>query len=63
MCIRDSLAALTMSVAISVVMAVIAVLFRRELMSLFNSDPQVIEIGARYLLIVSSFYVCLLYTS
>ncbi len=54
---KGHLAALTMSVAISVVMAVIAVLFRRELMSLFNSDPQVIEIGARYLLIVSSFYV------
>ncbi len=54
---KGYLAALLMSVTISVLMTLVAILFGRELISLFNSDLQVVEIGARYLLIVGSFYV------
>ena len=54
---KGHLAALAMSVAISLSMTVIAILFGRELISLFNTDPEVIAIGARYLLIIGSFYV------
>lgn len=45
-----------MSTAISVLVTIIVILFRRPLISLFNSDPNVINIGVRYLVIVGSFY-------
>ena len=54
---RGHLAALGMSVAISLVMTAVAILLRKELISLYNMDPEVIYHGSRYLLIVGSFYV------
>ena len=47
-----------MSVAISLVMTAVAILLRKELISLYNMDPEVIYHGSRYLLIVGSFYWC-----
>jgi Na+-driven multidrug efflux pump len=42
---------------VAVVTSLIIMIFREPLMTLFTSDPEVIQIGARYLLIVGGFYV------
>jgi Na+-driven multidrug efflux pump len=48
---------MVMSSAISLVLTAVMVLFPDELIRIFNSDLEVIRIGAQYLLIVSSFYL------
>src|SRR5690606_21632489 len=45
-------ATLRMSSMVAVVTSLIIMIFREPLMTLFTSDPEVIQIGARYLLIV-----------
>jgi len=50
-------ATLRMSSMVAVVTSLIIMIFREPLMTLFTSDPEVIQIGARYLLIVGGFYV------
>lgn len=50
-------ATLRMSSVVAVVTSLIIMIFREPLMTLFTSDPEVIQIGARYLLIVGGFYV------
>jgi putative MATE family efflux protein len=50
-------ATLGMSSIVAVVSSVIIMIFREPLMMLFTNDPEVIQIGARYLLIVGGFYV------
>ncbi len=42
---------------LSVFVSIIAWLFGREIMRVFTGDPEVIEIGYSYLVIVSSFYI------
>ncbi|HBG16046.1 MAG TPA: MATE family efflux transporter [Firmicutes bacterium] len=51
------LATLGMATLISVVITITVTLFGRELISLFNTDPDVIQIGTSYLIIVGSFYL------
>ena len=48
---------LIMANVISVLVSLTAWFFGRELMRAFTSDPEVIEIGYSYLVIVSSFYI------
>ena len=50
-------ATLRMSSMVAVVTSLIIMIFREPLMTLFTSDTEVIQIGARYLLIVGGFYV------
>jgi len=47
-----------MSSLLAVATTLAVILFKRNLMGLFTNDPEVIEIGATYLLIISSFYIC-----
>jgi putative MATE family efflux protein len=54
---RGFVATLLMSGAIASATTVVMVFFKRPLIRLFNSDPSVVSIGSRYLLIVGSFYV------
>ncbi len=54
---RGYLSALLMAGTISVVMSAVMVLARGQLISIFNADAGVIEIGSQYLLIVSPFYL------
>ncbi len=42
---------------ISITMSAITVLFREPIFNLFTSDPEVISIGANYLVIVAGFYI------
>jgi putative MATE family efflux protein len=51
------IATLKFTSIISVGITVIAILFSRQLMSVFTNDQAVIEIGVKYLIIVSSFYI------
>jgi Na+-driven multidrug efflux pump len=48
---------LLMSAVISILTTLIVVFIGEPIMGLFTSDPNVIHIGARYLLIVGSFYL------
>jgi putative MATE family efflux protein len=50
-------AALLISGAFSAATMFAVVLFGRPLVALFNTDPNVVAIGARYLLIVGGFYI------
>ncbi len=50
-------ATLRMTAAVSVTATAVAWLFGRQLMGIFTTDPEVIEIGYSYLTIVSSFYI------
>ncbi|MGV8112799.1 MAG: MATE family efflux transporter [Lentimicrobium sp.] len=50
-------ATLRMSSMVAVVTSLIIMIFREPFMTLFTSDTEVIQIGARYLLIVGGFYV------
>lgn len=51
------MATLKMSSIVSLLVTLVVILFRHELMGLFIDDPEVILIGAEYLLIVCSFYI------
>jgi len=51
------MATLKMSSVVSLAVTVVVIIFRQQLMGLFTADPEVIRIGAEYLLIVCSFYV------
>ncbi|GAB4312842.1 MAG: MATE family efflux transporter [Bacteroidales bacterium] len=46
-----------MTSLISVSITALAILFSSHLMSIFTDDPAVIDIGAKYLIIVSAFYI------
>lgn len=48
---------LVMTTAISLVVTIIAVFFGDHVMMMFTADPNVIDIGHHYLIIVSSFYI------
>ena len=54
---KGYLAALGMSTIISLTMTIVALVFGKELISLFNTDQEVIATGARYLMIVGLFYI------
>jgi len=54
---KGYISTMLMSGVISLVMTVLMIIFRHALIGLFAKDPAVVEIGAEYLLIVSSFYV------
>ncbi|OQX75704.1 MAG: MATE family efflux transporter [Bacteroidetes bacterium 4484_249] len=51
------IATFKMTTVISVTITLIAIFFARSLMGVFTNDKDVIEIGAHYLFIVSSFYI------
>jgi len=51
------IATFKMTSIVSVLITIIAILFARPLMGVFTDDPNVIDIGVRYLVIVSSFYI------
>ncbi len=42
---------------IAIVMTTVSLVFSRQLMDMFTNDPEVIDIGVRYLHIVSPFYI------
>lgn len=46
-----------MSGALALATSLVVIIFRKQLMGLFTTDQNVIDIGAEYLVIVSSFYV------
>ncbi|MFO8055192.1 MAG: MATE family efflux transporter, partial [Bacteroidales bacterium] len=46
-----------MAVIVSLIISLVVILFGRNLMSVFTSDRNVIDIGASYLVIVGAFYV------
>jgi putative MATE family efflux protein len=46
-----------MSGALALITSLVVIIFRHPLMGLFTTDTAVIDIGANYLLIVSSFYI------
>lgn len=50
-------ASLKMAIILSIVVAAIFVLFSKQLIGLFNTDPQVIEIGSKYLLIIGPAFI------
>ncbi len=54
---RGFIATLAASSALSLTLTAIMVTFPEGLMRIFNSNPDVIRIGAEYMLIVSSFYL------
>jgi putative MATE family efflux protein len=51
------IATMNMSGIVAIVTSILIMLFRTEMMTLFTNDLNVIAIGARYLLIVSGFYL------
>ncbi len=54
---RGLISTLLMSSAVSITVMGIVYLFKYPLMSMFTNDPEVVRIGAQYLVIVSSFYL------
>jgi putative MATE family efflux protein len=54
---KGYLSTLAISAGISTFMTLMMILFKRQLIGLFAADPAVVEIGADYLVIVSSFYL------
>jgi putative MATE family efflux protein len=46
-----------MASALAIATTLLIIVFKHSLMGLFTSDPQVIEIGVQYLIIISSFYL------
>jgi putative MATE family efflux protein len=46
-----------MTSAISIIITVVALLFSKDLIGIFTDDQNVIAVGSRYLIIVSSFYI------
>ena len=51
------LATLRMTGIISIVISLVVILFGQQLMTFFSNDPQVVETGRTYLLIVGGFYI------
>ncbi len=51
------IATFKMTTIVSIVITIIAILFSKPLMGIFTNDIEVINVGAKYLIIVSSFYV------
>jgi putative MATE family efflux protein len=51
-------ATMVMSIALSVVICLLIIIFGGSLMSMFTDNENIIAIGNEYLVIVSSFYVC-----
>lgn len=51
------LATLKLATLVSLGVSILSIIFREPLMRVFTQDPEVISIGADYLLIVSGFYV------
>ncbi len=51
------IATFKMTTVVSVVITIVAILFSKPLMGIFTDDQNVINIGASYLIIVSSFYI------
>ena len=47
-----------MASALAVTTTLLVIIFKHSLMGIFTCDPDVIEIGATYLVIISSFYIC-----
>ncbi len=54
---KGLISTIIMSSAVCVVITGLIIVFRQQLMGLFNSDPDVIHIGADYLTIVNMFYL------
>jgi Na+-driven multidrug efflux pump len=54
---KGFISTLLMSSAVALITTLVVVVFRAPLISMFNSDPSVVDIGSRYLLIVGLFYV------
>jgi Na+-driven multidrug efflux pump len=54
---RGYLSAMTIGVALAAVLTAVMTLFGPPLVSLFNTDAEVVRTGAEYLTIVSAFYV------
>lgn len=48
---------LSISIFTGIILTISIILFRSQLIGLFNKDPEVIRIGGEYLVIVSSFYI------
>lgn len=51
------IATFKMTSVVSIAITIIAILFSKLLMGIFTNDENVIDIGAKYLIIVSSFYI------
>ncbi len=54
---KGLIATLTMTTILSLTVTAVAWIFGRQMMGVFTSNPEVIDIGYDYLVIVSSFYV------
>jgi putative MATE family efflux protein len=54
---KGYLSTLLLAGTIAAVITAVMILFRTQLIAIFNADPEVIRIGSEYLVIVSSFYV------
>jgi putative MATE family efflux protein len=54
---KGYLSTLLISAGISTCMTLVMIWFKRQLIGLFATDPAVLEIGADYLVVVSSFYL------
>ncbi len=50
-------ASLAIACGLSLVLTITALTFKESLIAIFNTDPQVLSIGGRYLAIVSLFYI------
>lgn len=51
-------ATILISAGISVILSIIIITLRKYIMSAFTNDPEIIKLGAEYLVVVSLFYVC-----
>lgn len=51
------IATFKMTTVISIIISIIAILFSKSLMGIFTNDANVIDVGAKYLIIVSPFYI------
>ncbi len=58
---RGFISTILMTSIYSITITILILIFRGDLMEVFNPTPEVIEIGKSYLLIVSSFYVIFAY--
>ncbi|MDZ7775552.1 MAG: MATE family efflux transporter [Bacteroidales bacterium] len=54
---KGLLSTLGMASTLVAIMTGVIIIFKNELMMLFTDDPEVVAIGAEYLVIVSSFYL------
>ena len=54
---KGFISTLIMSNSLAVAISIIAILFRKQLITIFSKDFEVVQIGSQYLLIVGSFYI------